>query len=370
MRQPITLPIYAQLALVLVTIYLLVHGLIVGATILVPLAFSFLLGLLLYPVNAALEKWRVPRILAILLSMVMVIIVLATVFFFISNEFVGFYDEIPELTERLNTTFNDLQIFIEQNFNVSPEAQIDWLQDKLNNLLESSGDLIAGFIFTTSGVLTQLGLVPIYAFFILYYRDLFKEFMFKATPVENHENVVLILQKVQQVIQNYLVGLFTVICIVAVLNTAALLIIGVEHAIFFALLAALLTVVPYIGVFIGSFIPVIYSLAMTGDIWQPLWIFIAFSIVQSLEGNIITPNITGSKVSLNPLAAIVALLVGGAIWGIAGMIMFVPFAAMLKVVFDHIEGLQPYGVLLGTQKDPSTSNRWLNLTRRMKKKTN
>lgn len=367
MKQPITLPVYAQIALVLISIYLVIHGMIVGANIMIPLAFAFLLALLLYPVNVALEKVKVPRAIAIILSMIMVIIILAIVFFFISSEFLGFYDEIPELTSRLNTTFNDLQIFIEQNFKVSPEAQIDWLQEKLNTFLEGSGELIASFIFTTSGVLTQMGLVPIYAFFILFYRDLFKDFMFKATPEEKHENVALIMHKVQKVIQNYLVGLFTVICIIAVLNATALLIIGVDHAIFFALLAAILTIIPYIGVFIGSFIPVIYSLAMTGDIWQPLWIFLAFSAVQSLEGNIITPNITGSKVSLNPLAAIVALLIGGAIWGIAGMIMFVPFAAMVKVICDHVDGMKPYGILLGIQKDPDSRKQWLQLTKLTKK---
>lgn len=367
MRQPVALPIYAQIALVLLGIYLFFHGLIVGANILIPLAFAFLLALLLYPLNVAMEKVRIPRAIAIILSMILVILVLAVVFFFISNEFLGFYDEIPELTTRLNNTFNDLQLFIEQNFRVSPEAQIDWLQEKLNTFLEGSGDLIASFVFTTSGVLTQMGLVPIYAFFILFYRDLFKDFMFKATPSKNHENVALILHKVQKVIQNYLVGLFTVICIIAILNATALLIIGVDHAIFFALLAAILTIIPYIGVFIGSFIPVIYSLAMTGDIWQPLWIFLAFTAVQSLEGNIITPNITGSKVSLNPLAAIVALLIGGAVWGIPGMIMFVPFAAMVKVICDHVEGLQPYGILLGVQKDPATRRQWLQFTNLLKK---
>lgn len=368
MKQRIALPTYAQIPLIGISIYLLLHGLIVGANILIPLAFGFLLALLLYPVNKALEKIKVPRILAILLSMALIIIILSIVFFFISNEFLGFYDEIPEMTNRLNTTFNDLQRWIEQRFDVSPETQINWLQQKVQTFLEGSGDYIASFIFTTSGVLTQLGLVPIYVFFILYYRDLFKEFMFAATDEKNHEKVAAILSKVQKVIQHYLVGLFTVIIIVAILNATALLIIGVEHAIFFAILAALLTVVPYIGVFIGSIIPVIYSLAMTGSIWEPIWIFASFTAVQSLEGNIITPNITGSRVSLNPLAAILALLIGGAVWGIAGMIVFVPFAAMTKVIFDHVEGLKPYGILLGVRNNGDASNMWTKMMHRLQNK--
>ncbi len=354
-------PVIAKLAFLLVSVFILFHGLYVASSILIPLASAFLLSLLLYPISTWLEKRRIPRGIAIIMSILVLITIVGGVSLIIINEFSGFYRELPELTERMNNTFLNLQNFIESNFQIAPEAQIAWLSTRLSMLLENSGDVISSFIFTTSGVLTQLGLIPIYIFFMLFYRDLFLDALFRATSEENHERLAIINQKIQKVIEHYIVGLFTVIVIVAVLNTSALLIIGVPHAFFFGILAALLTVIPYIGVFIGSIIPVLYSLAMTGDIWQPLWVFLAFSAIQSLEGNIISPRITGSKVSLNPLAAIVALLIGGSVWGIAGMIMFVPFTAMLKVIFDHVDPLKPYGILLGTQKDEESREIWKEL---------
>jgi len=141
-----------------------------------------------------------------------------------------------------------------------------------------------------------------------------------------------------------------VILIIAVLNSTALLIIGVRHALFFGIFAAILTIIPYIGVFIGSWLPTLYALAMYDSIWVAAAVIGSFTAIQSLEGNFITPNIVGSKVSINPLVAIVALLTGAMIWGISGMIMFVPFIAMLKVIFDHIEPLKPFGLVLGTDK--------------------
>lgn len=361
------MPRYVKVVFALLGVFMLFHVLIIGANILIPLAASFLLALLLYPVSKKLEKWRFPRGLAILVSMLALLILLAVVLFFITNEFMGFRDELPTIQQRLEESFVNLQVFIERVFHISPESQVTWLQEKVDNLLEGSGTVIPGIISTTSGVLTSLGLIPIYIFFMLFYRDIFVDFFFKAAPLNQQSQVASMMTKIQQVIQNYLVGLFTVTVIVAILNTTSLLIIGVDHALFFGVFAALLTIIPYVGVFIGSMIPVMYSLAMTGDIWQPIWIFLAFSAVQSLEGNVITPKITGSKVSINPLAAIVALLVGGAVWGIAGMIMFVPMIAMVKVVFDHIEPLKPYGLLLGAKRpDKETKKRWIRLTEKFR----
>lgn len=360
-----SMPRFVQAVFALIGIVLLFHILIVGANILIPLAFSFIFALLLYPLVKRMENIKIPRGLAIIAAMLGLLILLGVVLFFIINEFSYFSDELPIIEKRLEDSFASLQVFIENNFGITSENQIDWLQEKVSGLLEGSGGFISGFIATTSGVLTQAGLVPIYIFFMLFYRDIFVEFFFKVAPLSQQSQTAAMMTQIQQVIQNYLVGLFTVIIIIAVLNTTSLLVIGVDHALFFGVFAALLTVVPYIGVFIGSMIPVLYSLAMTGDIVQPLLVFGAFTVVQWLEGNFITPQITGSKVSINPLAAIVALFVGGAVWGIAGMIMFVPFVAMVKVVCDHIEPLKPYGILLGARRpDKETKNRWHQLTDR------
>lgn len=355
------LPAYVQAVVVLVGIFLFLASIKLAAGILIPLAVALLLALLLLPVVRKLEAWKFPRSLAIIISLLVVLIFLGGVFFLIFNEMVGFYDEIPIITERIGDSLYQLQLFIENRFSISPENQISWLNDNLTKLLENSGDLFTGLLSTTSGFLAKLFIIPFYIFFILYYRELFRDFIFKITPASNHTQVALIIKNIQKVIQNYLVGLTIVILIVAVLNVAGLLVIGVSHAFFFGIFAALLTIIPYIGVIIGSALPILYTLAMSDSLWTPIMVLIIFNVIQTLEGNLITPNITGSKVSINPLVAILSLFIGGELWGITGMILFVPFVAMLKVVFDHVEPLKPYGLLLGMpQKKPGKSKRtWL-----------
>ena len=160
-------------------------------------------------------------------------------------------------------------------------------------------------------------------------------------------NIDSLLDRVQNVTQNYLVGMLTVIGILAVLNTTGLFIVGLEHAVFFGVFAALLAIIPYIGIIIGALPPLVYALLLTDSLLTPVFVIAVFGTVQFLEGNFITPRIVGSKVSINPFVAMVALIIGGELWGISGMILFVPLIGILKVVFDQIEELKPYGYLLG-----------------------
>jgi len=186
---------------------------------------------------------------------------------------------------------------------------------------------------------------------MLYYRSFFKEFLYRLAPRQQHDRLERILGQIQQVMQDYILGLFMVIVIVAFLNTLGLTVIGIRYAVFFGFLAALLTIIPYVGIFIGSLLPILYALVTTDSLFYPVAIAVVFWLVQVLEGNLITPNVVGNKVQLNPFAAILALLVGGAIWGPAGMILFIPFVAMLKVVFDAVDGLQPWGFVLGLPQE-------------------
>ena len=356
------LPLYIKVILIFIGALLFLFFLEIASGVLIPLAFSFLLALLLYPVCYKLEEKKVPRALAIIISMILILALMAVVFLVFYFELISFYDEIPIITTRVEHQLVELQQTIEEKTKISSESQVTWLNSNIDRVVENGGDLFSNLLFITSGFLIKVVVVPFYIFFLLYYRDIFKEFVLQVTHPESHEKAAFILRRIQWVIQNYLMGLFTVIFIMAILNTVTLLIIGVNHALFFGVLAAILIIIPYIGVFIGSALPVIYSFAMFDSLWVPLTVMITFAVLQTIEGNFITPNITGSKVSLNPLAAILALFIGAEVWGIAGMIMFVPFVAMAKVVFDQIEPLKPYGLLLGTDKKMSLSDLWSTFT--------
>jgi predicted PurR-regulated permease PerM len=198
--------------------------------------------------------------------------------------------------------------------------------------------------------------MPVFIFFFLFYRRFFKQFLQKLFARTPNDNITEVMLKVQSVVKNYILGLLTVMVIIAALNTVGLLVLGIKYAFFFGALAALLNIIPYIGIFIGSVLPIIMALLTKDSIWYAVGVAGIFAVVQFLEGNFITPNIVGSKVSVNPLAAIIALIIGGMLWGPAGMILSIPFTAILKVIFDHVDSLEPFGFLLGEPPHASENN--------------
>jgi len=316
-------------------------------TILVPLTFALIFSLILYPTVQLLENWKMSRGLAIAITILASTLVVLSLLFFASIQVSSFSEQAPALTKKLNNWLNRGQTIAEQQFGIKRNQQVEQLQKYGNDMLKSGASSVTGVLSTATNILFDLTLIPLYIFFFLYYRDFFKEFIrkiFSATPPEKIKDTM---QKINAVVRNYLSGLVIVIAIVATLNTAALLILGIDYAIFFGVLAAILLIIPYIGIAIGSALPAIMALITKDSAWYAVGVIAIFWFVQLLEGNFITPYIVGSKVSVNPFVAIVVLIMGGLVWGIPGLILALPLTAIMKVIFDASEPLQPYGFLLG-----------------------
>lgn len=336
------IPFHINLILVLFGLVLFFYVLVIGETILIPLAFSFVLSLFLYPLCKKLERY-LPRWLAILTCLFLIILVFTVFISMIYSNLISFSDDFPQMKERVLELISSTQTTIKQQFQITQEKQLAWLNRNLSAFVEAG----SGVMNSASTFFTYILLIPIYTFFMLSYRGILKEFIKRVIVGEAYEEKVLLIEgQIVSVIQSYITGLVTVILIICVMNVVGLWAIGIQHAMFFGGLAALLTVIPYIGVFLGSLLPILYALVMTDSIFYPIAVFIWFQIVQGLEGNFITPNVVGSQVSLNPLVAILALLVGASVWGVSGMILFTPLTAMLKVFLDNIPVLAPYGYLL------------------------
>jgi predicted PurR-regulated permease PerM len=340
-------PLYVKVAMVLIILALLLWGLDLGAGLLVPLSFSFLFALLLHPLSARLESWKVPRVLAIFICLIVIILALVGIMYFIIAQLMNFGDDLPELQARFNQLLAELQGFIAERFGVNETRQLDWLRNQASGAVASSGALLSGTLSATTSTFADLSLMPIFIFFFLYYRNFFMDFLNRVFNHTPNENITEVGYKIQAVVKNHILGLFLVIVILAALNTVGLLLLGIKYAFFFGALAAFLNIIPYLGILIGSVLPITMALLTKDTIWYAVGVAAVFAFVQFLEGNFITPNIVGSKVGVNPLAAIVALILGGMIWGVAGMILSIPFTAILKVIFDHVPGLEPIGFLLG-----------------------
>jgi predicted PurR-regulated permease PerM len=335
---------FASVLLILVLVIYIAHVL---QEILQLLAFSFLLAMLIYPICLRLEKREVPRMLAITIAMILLVSLLSLLVYLATIQILNFSDQLPLFNAKMETFVNQLQGWASRNLHISRAKQVNEMRKYSLDLIKNSASYLSTFIGTTGNALANMALIPIFVFFILLYRDFFRKFLYRAFGRNHRRRIDLVLRKINYVVKSYISGLFLVIIIVAILNTIGLLILGIDYAPFFGTLAAFLLLIPYIGITIGATLPILYALITKDSSLYALGVAGVFGFVQMLEANFITPQIVGSKVSINPLAAMIALILGGQLWGIAGLILALPFTAIIKVVFDNIEGLRPYGYLLG-----------------------
>lgn len=343
-------PFWLRTSVTLLGLSLLFVVLSYGKFILMPLAFAAFIAMLLSPVVSRLEQWKLGRAFSIILTIVLVLVILGGVISLISAQFVQFAERVPEVTERLKQVTGEGIRFLEETVGLSQEQRTNYLEQGFSNLIDKSGSYISSFVGATTSTFTLVTVLPIFIFFLLYYREMYVTFFRKLfEQKDGNARIDEVLINVQNVTQNYLVGMLTVIGILAVLNTTGLALIGLEHAIFFGVFAALMAVIPYLGIIMGALPPVLFAFLLGDSLIQPVLVIAIFAGIQFLEGNFITPRIVGSKVSINPFMAILALIIGGEIWGISGMILFVPLIGILRVIFKEIEELKPYGYLLGNR---------------------
>lgn len=348
-------PLWLKWPVILLGLVLLFIVLEYGQFILVPLAISSLLAMLLEPLCQQFERLKVGRVGGIILSMIVVFCALAGLIWLLSIQIAQFAGQLPQAVERLEEISRNILLFFQETFGVAPEQQIEFIQQGLANIIAKSGQFLTTALSATTGVFAMLALLPIFVFFLMYYKQMYYEFIYRAGGDSRNASLEVMIRNIQSVTRNYIVGMIIVIVVVAILNAIGLWIIGLDHALFFAILAAILAVIPYIGIFIGGFLAVLYAL-LFGSLWLAVGVVIVFAVVQFLEGNFITPSIIGNRVSINPFMAIIALLIGGELWGIVGMIISIPFLGILKCVFDEIDELKPYGYLLGNKIEYEKGN--------------
>ena len=348
----VQLPSYVKFACVLVTLVIVIYGLYTLQDTVVSLIFAILFSVILYPLCHRLERWRFPRVVAILVCIVLTIAFLYEFFYLISLQIGNFTSEAPKLIQRSNEIFDKIQKLADENFNIDRQSLISEARKYLNRALQNSGAILTSTLLATTSTLSTIALLPLYIFFFLLYRDFFRSFFYKIFTETRHSFIDKVFGRVYAVIKDYVVGLVLVIGVVGVLNTVGLWILGVEFTVFFGFLGAFLILIPYIGIAIGSVLPALYTLITNDNPLTAAGVVGVFLFVQLLEGNFITPYIVGSKVSVNPLASIVALLLWGQLWGLPGLILALPMTAILKVIFDSVDALKPYGFLIGEAEKP------------------
>ncbi len=342
-----SVPFYAKTTIILFGLTLLFQALFIGRDILVPLAFAVLLAVLLNPILRFMEKRRVPRLLAISLTVLLALAIVVFIGFIISYQMSQFAEALPLLKVKLLELFGKVQGWMATTFNLSLQKQTEYFNRMGSNMLQNGGTLLSGTFSYITGLLVLLTLIPIYVFLLLLYRNLLVYFVIKVFSGNNTLKVSNILHEIKGVIQNYIVGLLFETVIIAVLNSVALLLLGIDYAIMLGVLGAILNLVPYIGGIIAIALPVLIALVTKDGVFYPLAVIGAYSLIQFIDNNLIVPKVVAGKVKINALISILAVLVGGALWGVAGMFLSIPVVAILKIIFDRLGPLKPWGLLLG-----------------------
>ncbi len=341
------LPNYIKYFFILSSIILSLYVAIVLQSLVKPLVAAFIIALLLKPLSARMEKIKISRALSTALAMLVMIIVFAVLIFFIVFQITNITSDIETLGNSLNIAADKIVQWTSQHFGVAPNEQINYIKQALNALLKNSTSFLQNAIAATAGFLSEFFFFLIAVFFFLYYRTFLASFLVKCFSPSNYLIVHKILHSIQRMVRKYILGLALVILTTSILNSVGLLILGIKHAIFFGCFAGILTIVPYVGIVLGSLLPFLFAIATTDSIWYPLGVVMIFGFVQFLEGNFITPNVIGNQVSLNPFTALLILFINGIFFGLLGIILALPILAMTKIIFDNIDSLKPFGYLLG-----------------------
>lgn len=349
----IRFPFYVKAPLVLIGLFLLFHILFLLQDVLIPISFALLIAILLNPLVNRLNRMGASRVLSIGIGLLLAILIFGSLLAFLSVQVSSFSDMAPELEEKGTKIWFDVRNWIRSTFGLSLVEQ----KQIMDQGLDQGKSIIGNTLKSILSFIGTLVLLPIYIFLILYYKPMFINFFYEVFDYKHSDRVSEVLSETKSAVQSYIQGLMIETGIVAVLNSAALLIIGVEYAVLLGVIGALLNLIPYIGGLIAIALPVLMSL-VTGDgmsYTTPLYIVGSYALIQFLDNNIIVPRIVSSKVEVNALVSLVVVLLGGALWGAAGMFLSIPFVAILKIIFDRIDELQPWGMLLGTKMNPDFS---------------
>lgn len=347
-REP--LPFYAKFSFNLLSIVLLGLIIYLGQDILMPLCFAVVLSFLLLPVNNRLVKLGLPQIPSMILSIMLAVLFIGTIVYFLSSQVANFTDDLPRIRMNLNRHIYTVQQWIRENFNISRRDQQQAVQSAAADIKTTGPAMLGTTFLTVTSIVIVAVLLPIYTFLIMYYRDLIKKFFISIFSDEHRSSVEEVLRESRVIIQSYMLGLLIEMGIVAALNATGFLIIGIEYAIFLAVLAAILNLIPYVGMLVAGVICMLITLANTNDIADIIWVGVVLTVVQFIDNNLLMPYVVSSKVRINALVSIVGVLIGGALGGFSGMFLSIPGIAIMKAVFDRVDGLQAWGMVLGDDR--------------------
>ena len=345
-------PFYTKLAMVLISLIAIGYLCVLGKEVLSPLLFALLLSILLLPVAGFLEqRLKFRRSAAAGVSVILLIIFIYLILYLVASQVAGLASDWPQFKEQLTVSMKDFQHWISANFHVNMVKQMAYVNTATSKLLTESTSVIGATVVSVSSILLFLVFTMINTFFLLFYRRKIVTFLVKIFK-ENNESILYdVIAQVQYIIRKYILGLLLEMAIVATALCIIFWLLGIKYAVLLGIITGLFNIIPYIGIFTALLFSVLVTFATAAVTTKIILVIVAVVIVHLIDSNVILPIIVGSKVKINGQITLLGVIVGEMMWGIPGMFLSIPVIAIAKIIFDRVEGLQPWGLLLGDEKD-------------------
>jgi len=348
-------PFYTRLAHVLISIICIFYLAIIGQTLLAPLIFAFLFALLLLPFSNFLERrWKFPRSLSSAIVLLTLIMGISAIVFLLLNQLSDLTNDLPAFKAQLLETSTQIQDWISDTFHVDNSEQINYINSATSDAVSQGTSLLGQTLLSVSSLMLFLVFIFLYTFFILLHRRLLLNFLVSLFNEKHSATVYDVVSNIQYIVKKYIVGLFLQMLIVSIFACISFEIIGIKYAFLLGLITGIFNIIPYIGILTASLLTILLTFSTMGST-TVLFVLGTIFVIHLIDSNYIMPKIVGSKVKINTLTALIGLVLGELIWGIKGMFLSIPIIAIFKVIFDRVDGLKPWGYVLGEDEHVATS---------------
>ncbi|GHE23539.1 AI-2E family transporter [Sphingobacterium griseoflavum] len=317
--------------------------------ILAPIAIAGVLAMLFVAPSNRLERHKIPRWATALLAIIVLVLAAIGLFFLLNWQLQSFSDNLDAIKKNVMEVLTRVQEWVDDSFGIDKDQQKAIAQEEMKAGQQTIG-LTTSFAVGFFSMSVDTLLVFVYTYLLLFYRARIKNFILKLSKDTGRAKTQDILESSTQVAAKYVSGLAKMIVVLWILYGIGFSAIGVENALFFAILCGLLELIPFVGNLTGTGITILGVIAQGGESGMILLVIAIYALVQFIQTYLLEPLIVGNEVNINPLFVIVGLVVAEAIWGISGMVLAIPAIGICKIICDRIDSLKPYGYLIGTEK--------------------
>ncbi|MEP6595231.1 MAG: AI-2E family transporter [Ginsengibacter sp.] len=343
-----SLVFYARIALMLQAFFLSLLILYLGKILLIPLFFALLIATLLYPLTLFFER-RLKRNFAAILSVLIFLTFIGSIVFFFVKQVFLFLKDLPKAQTKLMELAQDLQNWVSLKFNLDAVQQMDYFRKSASRLSSNLISSLGTTFISVTEVVVLFIFFLIFTFFILVHRRVFKNFILAFFDQSSKQKVDDVIISTRSMMNNYVVGLLTEMAILFTFILIILLVLGVKYALLIAVIAAVLNIIPYLGIYIAAAFGMLITIT-NGSSNLAIEVGIIFIIVHFVDANILMPHIVGGRVKINPFITIVAVFMGRLVWGVPGMFLFIPLTAIIRIISENVDELKPWSILIGEEK--------------------